>query len=176
MIPLRGFWPLAVFVVLAPLLAVGLKLNPREVPSPFIGKPAPGFTLPRLDAPAQSVSASEFKGQVWLLNIWASWCGPCRDEHPLLLALAREQKIPIVGLNYKDDPVDAKDWLRQLGDPFRIIVADRSGRAGIEWGVYGVPETFLIDRQGIIRYRHVGPLTRKVWTDELLPLIRKFPL
>lgn len=169
----RRFLPLAAFGALAVLLGVGLTLRPREVPSPFIGKPAPPFTLPRLGAPAGSLSASELKGQVWVLNVWASWCAPCREEHPLLVALAREQQVPLYGLNYKDDPRDAQEWLLRMGDPYAVSVVDRDGRAGIDYGVYGVPESFVIDRAGIVRFKHIGPLTTEVWQRDLLPLIRQ---
>ena len=169
---LRWFVPLALFAALAVMLGVGLTLNPREVPSPFIGKPAPAFTLPLLHDPSRTLTAAEMKGQVWLLNVWASWCAPCREEHPLLVALAREQRVPIVGLNYKDDSRNAQQWLRQLGDPYKVSIVDRDGRAGIDYGVYGVPETFVIDQAGIVRYKHVGALTQDVWTRKMQPLIR----
>jgi len=113
------------------------------------------------------------KGRVWLLNIWASWCAPCREEHPLLVQLARSQAVPIVGLNYKDDPRSAQEWLLKLGNPYQANVVDRDGRASIDYGVYGVPETFIVDQAGIIRHKHIGPLTSEVWQKDLLPLIRK---
>ncbi len=170
---MRLFLPLAVFALLAVMLGVGLTLNPREVPSPFIGKPAPAFTLPQLHDPARTLTAAEMKGQVWLLNVWASWCAPCREEHPLLVAVAREKTVPIVGLNYKDDPRNAQEWLLRLGDPYKVSITDRDGRVGIDYGVYGVPETFVIDKAGIVRFKHVGPLTQEAWTGKLLPLIRR---
>jgi len=169
----RLFLPLAFFVVLAAVLGVGLSLNPREVPSPFIGRPAPAFSLPQLQDPALRLGAGELKGQVWMLNVWASWCAPCREEHPLLVSLAREQAVPIIGLNYKDDPRNAQEWLLRLGDPYKVSVIDRDGRAGIDYGVYGVPETFVIDRAGIVRFKHVGPLTQEVWTREVQPLLQQ---
>ena len=170
----RSAWlPLALFAVLALLLGVGLKLNPREVPSPFIGKPAPAFTLPQLADPARTLSAAELKGQVWVLNVWASWCAPCRDEHPLLVDVARGQPLVLVGLNYKDDRRNAQEWLRKLGDPYRATVVDADGRVGIDWGVYGVPETFVVDREGIVRLKHVGPLTREIWLRDFEPLLRR---
>ena len=169
---LRRFVPLALFAALAVMLGVGLTLNPREVPSPFIGKPAPAFTLPQLQDQKLTLSAAELKGQVWMLNVWASWCAPCREEHPLLVRLAREQAVPIIGLNYKDDPRNAQEWLLRLGDPYKVSIIDRDGRAGIDYGVYGVPETFVIDQTGIVRFKHVGPLTQEVWTRKLEPLIR----
>ena len=169
----RLFLPLAFFVVLAAVLGVGLSLNPREVSSPFIGRPAPAFSLPQLQDPALRLGAGELKGQVWMLNVWASWCAPCREEHPLLVSLAREQAVPIIGLNYKDDPRNAQEWLLRLGDPYKVSVIDRDGRAGIDYGVYGVPETFVIDRAGIVRFKHVGPLTQEVWTREIQPLLQQ---
>ena len=170
----RSAWlPLVLFAVLAVLLGVGLRLNPREVPSPFIGKPAPAFTLPQLADPARTLSAAELKGQVWVLNVWASWCAPCRDEHPLLVDVARGAGVPLVGLNYKDDRRNAQEWLRKLGDPYRATVVDADGRVGIDWGVYGVPETFVVDREGIVRLKHVGPLTREIWQRDFEPLLRR---
>jgi cytochrome c biogenesis protein CcmG/thiol:disulfide interchange protein DsbE len=167
----RLFVPLLLFVVLAAMLGVGLTLKPREVPSPFIGKPAPAFTLAQLHEPARSLSVADMKGQVWMLNVWASWCAPCREEHPLLVTMAREQAVPIVGLNYKDDPRNAQEWLLRLGDPYKVSIVDRDGSVGIDYGVYGVPETFVIDRAGIVRFKHIGPLTRDVWTNKVQPLL-----
>ena len=169
----RLFIPLAIFVVLAVLLAVGLTLKPREVPSPFIGKPAPAFKLPQLKAAGTDFDPAQMKGQVWLLNVWASWCAPCRDEHPLLVEAAAKKLVPIVGLNYKDDPRAAEEWLRKLGDPYQSIAVDRDGRVSIDYGVYGVPETFVIDREGIVRLKHIGPITPEVWTQTVAPLLAK---
>ena len=169
----RLFIPLAIFVALAVLLAVGLTLKPREVPSPFIGKPAPAFSLAQLKPGQPDFDPAQMKGQVWLLNVWASWCAPCREEHPLLVAAARQNLVPIVGLNYKDDPRAADEWLRKLGDPYRAIAVDRDGRVAIDYGVYGVPETFVIDREGIVRMKHIGPLTPEVWQRDVLPLLAR---
>jgi len=169
----KFFIPLLAFFVLAIMLGVGLKLNPREVPSPFIGKPAPAFNLPQLRAGQPAFDPASMKGQVWLLNVWASWCAPCREEHPLLVAAAGNKQVTIVGLNYKDDPRNADEWLRKLGDPYTSIAVDRDGRVGIDYGVYGVPETFVIDQQGIVRMKHIGPLTPDVWTDKVMPLVQK---
>lgn len=163
--------PLLVFGVLVVLFGVGLKLNPREVPSPFVGKPAPAFTLPRLDDPGSSVSEQDFRGQVSLLNVWASWCVACRQEHPLLNALAAD--LPIYGLNYKDTRDAALGWLSRFGNPYRLSAFDQTGRVGIDWGVYGVPETFVIDRQGVVRHKHIGPLTPQVIDETILPLVRR---
>ncbi len=169
----RYLLPLGLFVGLVVLLGVGLKLDPREVPSPLIDKPAPAFSLPRLHQPAQTVGPADFKGRVWLLNVWASWCVSCRAEHPVLNQLARTGAVPLLGLNYKDQREDALQWLRERGDPYTVNAFDADGRVGIDWGVYGVPETFLIDKRGMIRYKHTGPLTPKVVQDEILPLVRK---
>ena len=169
----RFLIPLALFFVLAGFLAVGLGLNPREVPSPFIGKPAPAFALPRLDNPAATMRREDLLGKTWVLNVWASWCGPCRDEHPLVVDFARTGGVPVIGLNYKDKGPAAQAWLRQLGDPYTATLVDADGRTGIDWGVYGVPETFVIDKQGIVRFKHVGPLTRAVVQAKLAPLVRE---
>jgi cytochrome c biogenesis protein CcmG/thiol:disulfide interchange protein DsbE len=165
--------PLVAFAVLVGFLFVGLFLKPQEVPSPLIGKPAPAFTLEQLHAPEQRFSVADMKGKVWLLNVWASWCVSCREEHPVLLALARQNDVPIVGLNYKDKREDALKWLAQFGNPYRLSIVDRDGRTGIDFGVYGVPETFLIDRGGVIRYKQIGPLTKEKWQQTILPLVRK---
>lgn len=166
----RYFIPLAGFLLLVALLAVGLNLNPREVPSPFIGKPAPAFEAPQLEVDG-NLSSTTFAGDVWLLNVWASWCNECRREHAVLDELIKQQQLKAVGLNYKDDTRDAKRWLAQFGNPFAAIATDPQGKVGLEWGVYGTPETFIIDRQGIIRYKHIGPLTTRVVQDKIVPLL-----
>lgn len=171
---MRRWLPLALFVALAVLLGVGLGLNPREVPSPFIGKPAPAFRLPALGDDARLLTNADWQGRPWVLNVWASWCAPCRDEHALLVELVKEQpSLVLVGLNYKDDPRNADEWLRRLGNPYAATARDADGRASIDWGVYGVPETFVIDRAGIVRYKHVGPLTRAVWAGRIQPLLKQ---
>jgi cytochrome c biogenesis protein CcmG/thiol:disulfide interchange protein DsbE len=170
---LRFFLPVIVFIVLAGFLYVGLSLNPREVPSPLVGKPAPQFNLAQLGQPDRNFGPNDMQGQVWLLNVWASWCVACRQEHPLLVELSRKKAVPIVGLNYKDKPDAAKGWLAQLGDPYDLSVKDLDGRIGIDYGVYGVPETFLIDKAGVIRYKQIGPITEEVWTRKLVPMIEK---
>ncbi|MGE5665823.1 MAG: DsbE family thiol:disulfide interchange protein [Betaproteobacteria bacterium] len=169
----RYLAPLAVFLVLAGFLYVGLGLNPREVPSPLVDKPAPAFHLAKLAQPDQTFSRDDMKGKVWMLNVWASWCTACREEHPLLVEIAKQGTVPIVGLNYKDKPDAAKQWLAQWGDPYKLSVQDPVGRTGIEYGVYGVPETFVIDKNGVIRFKQIGPITPKVWQDKMLPLIRQ---
>jgi len=165
--------PLGVFVVLCAFLLVGLWRDPREVPSPLIGKPAPSFVLAQLHEPAKTLGPADLKGQVWLLNVWASWCVSCREEHPLLVELGRAKVVPIVGLNYKDESVAGKRWLTQNGDPYNVSVVDRDGRVGIDWGVYGVPETFVVDKAGMIRYKQIGPITAEALEKKILPLIRE---
>jgi cytochrome c biogenesis protein CcmG/thiol:disulfide interchange protein DsbE len=169
----RGLLPLAIFAVLVAFLFVGLFRDPREVPSPLVDRPAPAFTLANLHRPAQQVATADFKGQVWLLNVWASWCVSCRVEHPLLIELAKSKAVPIVGLNYKDKSDEGIAWLAQHGDPYTLSVVDADGRVGIDWGVYGVPETFVVDKAGIIRYKHIGPVTVEALQATILPLVRK---
>jgi cytochrome c biogenesis protein CcmG/thiol:disulfide interchange protein DsbE len=165
--------PLAVFVALLAFLFVGLRLNPREVPSPFIGKPAPAFELAELQAPDRRFARRDMDGKVWLLNVWASWCVACREEHPILVEFAKQKVLPVVGLNYKDKPEDAKAWLKQFGNPYTLSVVDGDGRVGIDYGVYGVPESFLIDRKGVIRYKQIGPITPEALEQKILPLARE---
>lgn len=167
----RYLIPLGIFIVLVIFLSIGLKLNPREVPSPLIGKPAPAFTLPELNQPEQKVTPADYKGRVWLLNVWASWCVSCRVEHPVLNQLARTGEVPIIGLNYKDGREEALHWLRERGDPYAASAFDEDGRVGIDWGVYGVPETFVIDKQGNIRYKHTGPVDQKAVTEKIMPMV-----
>jgi len=165
--------PLAVLVVVVGFLGVGLKLNPREVPSPLIGKAAPPFSLPVLHEPGKRISNADLKGQVWLLNVWASWCVTCREEHPVLVELARQKVVPIYGLNYKDKSDDAKAWLKQFGDPYVRSLIDEKGQIGIDYGVYGVPETYVIDRDGVIRYKKIGPVTPETVREKILPLVKQ---
>jgi cytochrome c biogenesis protein CcmG, thiol:disulfide interchange protein DsbE len=172
-IPLRFVLPLAVFAGLVYFLAAGLKLDPREVPSPLIGKPAPDFALPRLDNPQQTLRRADLLGQVWLLNVWASWCVACRQEHPLLVEFARRKVVSMYGLNYKDQPAAAQSWLGDGGNPYDASLSDEWGKVGIDFGVYGVPETFLIDRAGVIKFKHTGPLTAEVLEQTVLPLVKR---
>lgn len=165
--------PLIAFLVLVGFLAVGLNLKPSEVPSPLIGKPAPQFTLPQLSDPNKTFSPADMKGQVWLFNVWASWCVACKQEHPVLMELAKTNTVPIIGLDYKDKREPALEFLRAGGDPYKLSAVDESGRVGIDYGVYGVPETFLIDKQGIIRYKHIGPVTPKSLRETILPLVEQ---
>ena len=187
----RFLWPLVGFVVLVALLAVGLNLNPRDVPSPLVGKPAPMFTLARLNAPQESFSPKDMLGKVWLLNVWSTWCVSCRQEHPVLVEMAKNPAIALVGLNYKEvrgdgaidsDKLSAADeqklainrangWLRKHGDPYALSVLDLDGRVGIDYGVYGVPETYVIDKAGIIRMKHTGPISPAIFSGKILPLV-----
>ena len=158
---LKFLVPLGLFLVLVGFLYAGLGLNPREVPSPLIDRPAPAFSLPRLDDPGKSIRREDLLGKVWVLNVWASWCAPCQQEHPLVIDLAKRTRVPVYGLNYKDQPGNARAWLQRLGDPYAATLIDFDGRVGIDWGVYGVPETFVIDAKGQVRYKHIGPLTEQ---------------
>lgn len=187
----RFLWPLIGFAVLVALLAVGLSLNPRDVPSPLVGKPAPLFSLARVDAPEQSFSPQDMLGKVWLLNVWSTWCVSCRQEHPVLVEMAKNKMVTLVGLNYKEvrgdggldaDKLDAaaerklaleraNTWLKQHGNPYRLSVLDLDGRVGIDYGVYGVPETYVIDKTGIIRMKHTGPIGRDDFSGKILPLV-----
>ena len=169
----RALWTLGIFAGLVVLLAVGLRLNPREVPSPLIGKSAPAFSLPLLMEPDKRFSEKHMLGRVWIMNVWASWCPPCLVEHPVVSELARSGIAPVVGLNYKDAREDALPWLKRNGDPFKVIAFDAAGRIAIDYGVYGVPETYVIDRKGIIRYKRVGPLTPEITQKKLRPLIEE---
>ena len=165
--------PLIVFLVIVGFLAVGLRLDPREVPSPYIGKAAPDFRVPKLHEPDATISPADMKGQVWLLNVWASWCVSCRAEHEVVTRLARTREVPIFGLNYKDEREDAIAWLKRLGNPYEASAFDRKGDVGIDWGVYGVPETFVVDKQGTIRFKHIGPLTTEVLEKKITPLLKE---
>ncbi|WP_445327100.1 DsbE family thiol:disulfide interchange protein [Xylophilus sp. ASV27] len=165
--------PVLVAGVLVTFMAVGLTLKPREVPSPLIGKAAPGFTLPVLAQPGRKLSLQDLRGKVWLLNVWASWCVACRLEHPVVLDFARTGEVPVYGLNYKDEPADALRWLERFGNPYVASLSDRDGLVGIDFGVYGVPETFVIDKQGVIRHKVIGPLTPETLRDTVMPLVRK---
>ena len=169
----RALIPLALFLGLLVFLGAGLRGNPRELPSALIGKPAPDFRLATLAAPDQRHGLQELRGQVWMLNVWASWCTACRVEHPLLVAFASSNTLPVYGLNYKDAPADALRWLASFGDPYQQSFSDRDGRVGMDFGVYGAPETFIIDQSGVIRFKHVGPLTPEVLQDQVLPLVRR---
>lgn len=167
----RYLLPLFGFLVLVGFLAAGLKLDPREIPSPLIDKPAPVFSVPTLFEASDTIGTEKLKGQVWLFNVWASWCAACRVEHPLINALSEKKLLTIVGLNYKDERPDAKQWLSTFGNPYNIIAYDLEGNVGIDYGVYGVPESFLVDKKGHIRYKQIGPFTQQDIDEKLIPLI-----
>lgn len=169
----RYLIPLGIFMVLVAFLAKGLYLDPHEVPSPLIGKPAPDFLLPKVNDATQQIGRNDLLGKVSLLNVWASWCVACRQEHPVLMELARSGVVDIYGLNYKDTRENALRWLAGFGDPYLVSAFDEQGKVGIDYGVYGVPETYVIDRQGIIRYKLIGPLTEKILRDKILPLVKE---
>ncbi|MGB7931601.1 MAG: DsbE family thiol:disulfide interchange protein [Gammaproteobacteria bacterium] len=170
---LRYLVPLAIFALLVAFLYRGLSMDPKLVPSPLVGKPMPTFSLTRLDNPAVTISDTDFRGKVTLLNVWATWCVSCRREHETLVQLAKTGQVDIYGLNYKDNREEANRWLKRLGNPYVANAFDSDGRVGIDWGVYGAPETFIIDREGIIRHKHIGPLTIEIINDEILPLVAK---
>ena len=187
----KFLWPLVGFVVLLVFLAVGLNLNPRDVPSPLVGKPAPAFTLPVVATPDKAFGPKDMQGKVWLLNVWSTWCVSCRQEHPMLVEMAKNKAVTLIGLNYKEIRGDANydiakispesekamaseranAWLKRHGDPYALSVLDLDGRVGIDYGVYGVPETYVIDKAGIIRFKHIGPISRDVFSSKILPLV-----
>ena len=168
---MRRFLPLFIVIALMALLAVALRLNPRELPSALAGQPAPMFELPHLHESGELVSSAAMKDRVWLLNVWASWCIGCRVEHGVILDLSKD--VTVVGLNYKDEPEDARKWLSERGDPYIFSGIDADGATALEWGVYGVPETYVIDGEGIVRYKHVGPLDETALRDNILPLLKR---
>ena len=188
----RFLWPLIGFIVLVVLLAVGLNLDPREVPSPLVGKPAPAFSLSKLGSD-EKFSPQDMQGKVWLLNVWSTWCVSCRQEHPMLVQMAKSQTVTLIGLNYKEVRGDASfdmskinaeaektmatqrasAWLQRHGNPYALSALDLDGRVGIDYGVYGVPETCVIDKAGIIRLKHTGPITPEVFSSKLLPLVKE---
>ena len=170
---LKYIIPLLLFIILAVFLGLGLNLKPNDIPSPFINKPAPEFSAPKLNAPEQKLTPADLKGQVWLFNVWASWCVSCRAEHPILNQFAKQYAVVIIGLNYKDEPEDAKTWLKTLGNPYNVSIMDTDGRIGIDYGVYGVPETFVIDKKGLILFKHTGPVSVDDIQNIFLPLIAK---
>ena len=170
---LRFLAPFAIFVALITFFAIGLNRNPHEIPSPLVNQPAPAFKLQQLHAPTKQFSPADMLGQVWLFNVWASWCVSCRDEHPVWVKLAESKLVPIIGLNYKDQAPEALRWLAQLGDPYVLSVTDLEGRVGIDYGVYGVPETYVIDKQGVIRMKHIGPVSPQVLQDKIMPRVRE---
>jgi cytochrome c biogenesis protein CcmG/thiol:disulfide interchange protein DsbE len=169
---LKFFLPVLIFTVLVGIFYIGLYKDPTLVPSPFIGKPAPDFELPTLYDPSKKISKSDLLGQVSLVNVWASWCPGCAQEHEMLLEIARQGSVPILGLNWKDEAQPAKKWLQQRGNPYFEVAVDRDNITGIDWGVYGAPETFLLDANGIVQYKLIGPMTLTIWEQEFVPRIR----
>ena len=170
---MRFILPFVVFMIMAAFMYDGLGLDPHEVPSPLVGKAAPAFTLPQLHEPSKQFSTQDMKGKVWLFNVWASWCTACRDEHPVLMGLSRQNIVPIYGMDYKDKREDGEAWLRRHGNPYTLVVSDAEGRVGIDYGVYGVPETYVIDKQGVIQYKQIGPVTPQNLSEKILPLIKE---
>jgi cytochrome c biogenesis protein CcmG/thiol:disulfide interchange protein DsbE len=169
----RYLVPLGVFALLAVVLGIGIRHAPEKgiIASPLLGKPAPQFSLPELTQPTQLVRSADLRGRWYLFNVWGTWCGECRAEHETLLRVQRSGVIPLIGLDWKDDESEARAWLAQLGNPYQAVAVDTSGRVAIDWGVYGAPETFLVDPRGIVVYKHVGALTEEVWSREILPRV-----
>lgn len=165
--------PLGIFILMVGLLGYGLTLDPKLVPSVLIGKSAPAFSLARLHAQQYQVSEKDFLGQVWVLNVWASWCVACRAEHEVIKRLSSLGIARVVGLNYKDKPEDARNWLQELGDPYALSLMDQDGRVGIDCGVYGVPETFIIGKHGVIKYKHIGPVTFETLQTKVIPILKE---
>ena len=170
---MRFVLPLGMFLLVAGLLGFGLTMDPRKIPSPLIDKPAPDFSLARLYAPEQKISNKDLLGQVWVLNVWASWCVSCRAEHPIITDLANRKLVDVVGLDYKDQPEEARRWLKQFGNPYSASLMDIEGRVGIDWGVYGVPETFIIGKDGRIKYKHIGPVTKESLENQIVPALKE---
>ncbi|MBY4595128.1 DsbE family thiol:disulfide interchange protein [bacterium BD-1] len=172
---MKRLLPLLAFALLAVLLGLGVLRNSGKdtsaIPSPLVGKPAPAFSLPVLGEPGRLVTNEDLRGEPYLLNVWGSWCPACRDEHPVITELAQSGRIKVVGYDYKDEPEDAQRWLQQFGNPYSLVIADQDGRAALDWGIYGAPETFLVDAQGVIRWKFVGPLTPEVVQQQLLPAL-----
>ena len=165
--------PLALFIVLVGFLLVGLRRDPHEVPSPLINKSAPDFQLPQLQQATATVSAKEMRGKVWLLNFWGTWCVACREEHPLLVQYAKTGVVPIYGVDYKDERAAALQWLNEFGNPYTLTAFDVDGRTSIDYGVYGAPESYLVDRNGVIRFKQIGPITEDVWQNKIMPLVKE---
>lgn len=170
---LKFLVPLAIFIGITWFLLRGLERDPREIPSPLLGKPAPTFSLPTLADPQAGWTPESMRGKVWMLNVWGSWCSACQVEHPLLLDIAKAGTVPIVGFAWKDNPTNSRAWLAKLGDPYAVVVMDFPGKVGIDYGVYGAPETFVIDKSGTVRYKQVGPISPEAWQRKLLPMIQQ---
>lgn len=176
---IKRLLPLMLFAALALLLGIGVAMNSGKdtsaIPSPLIGKPAPSFLLPVLDEPERMVGNADLLGEPYLLNVWGSWCPACRDEHPVINALAESGRIKVVGYNYKDEPEDARRWLQQFGNSYHLIIVDQPGLAALDWGIYGAPETFLVDAAGIVRWKYIGPITHDTVRTQILPLLESLP-
>lgn len=170
---MRFILPFVIFVILSVFLYRGLGRDTSEIPSPLVGRAAPDFVLPMLHEPAKQFSSKEMLGKVWLLNVWASWCGACKDEHPLLMDFSHQKIVPIVGMDYKDKPVAGNETLNVAGDPYDLVISDADGKVGFDFGVYGVPETYVIDKQGIIRYKLIGPVTPQNLQQTILPMVAR---
>lgn len=170
----RYLLPLGIFIALAALLFYGLKLDPRKVPSPLVNKPAPAFTLESLSEPGKTISSDILKGRMSLVNVWASWCPSCRQEHGELVRIARESDVQMIGFNWKDERPAALEMLRRYGNPYVLSVFDPDNKVGLDWGVYGAPETFIVDAEGIIRHKQIGPIDQRVWENEILPVIEQY--
>lgn len=170
---LAGYIPLLVFLVMAVFLGIGLTMNPRDIPSPLIGKPVPEFSLPPVKGGTLGLASADLRGEVSIVNVFASWCVACREEHPVLMGIKQQGAVPLHGINYKDKPDDARAWLDEMGDPYTRIGADIAGKVAIDWGVYGVPETFVIDREGRIAYKQIGAVTPEILRDKIMPLVRQ---
>ena len=167
------YLPIAAFVILLALLAFGLTNDPRDIPSPLVGKPVPEFTLPKLYDSEKTTSPAEMKGEVWMLNVFASWCVSCKAEHAVVSQFVKDSGLKVMGLNYKDESPDAKAWLAEHGNPYAMIAVDLDGRVGIDWGVYGVPESYLIDKKGVIRHKFTGPITPQIVEETLKPMLKQ---
>lgn len=176
---IKRLLPLIAFSLLALLLGVGVLMNSGKdtsaIPSPLIGKPAPAFSLPVLGDPSRRITNADLRGEPYLLNVWGSWCPACRDEHPVITDLAKSGRIKVIGYDYKDEPEAAQRWLEQFGNPYALVIADEDGRAAFDWGIYGAPESFLVDAEGIVRWKFIGPMTDDVVRDQLLPELEKLP-
>jgi len=169
----RFLIPAGLFVALLAVFFVSLDRDKETLPSPLIGKPAPAFELPALGDPARKVASNQFAGKPYVLNVWGTWCVGCRQEHEVLLEIARRGQVPLVGLNWKDDGSAAQRWLQELGNPYAVVAADQEGRAAIDWGVYGAPETFLVDARGTVIFKHIAPMTLEIWERDFVPLLAK---
>ena len=174
---IKRLLPLIAFALLALLLGVGVLMNSGKdtsaIPSPLIGKPAPAFSLPVLGEPSRFITNADLRGEPYLLNVWGSWCPACRDEHPVITDLAQSGRIKVIGYDYKDEPEDAQRWLQQFGNPYALVIVDQDGRAAFDWGIYGAPESFLVDAGGIVRWKFIGPMTDEVVRDQLMPELEK---